>query len=61
MSAPLKQNQGPTIAMILEEPRTQDNDVVFITHVGATKGEDGPHPQIQMAGRRRYSLVSTLK
>ena len=37
MSAPLKQNQGPTIAMILAEPRTQDTDVVFITHVGAMK------------------------
>ena len=38
---PLNQNQGSTVATILEEPQTEDVDVRIVTRGGVATGEDG--------------------
>ena len=35
--------------MISAEPRKMGLDIIVVTHVGDTIGEDGTHPQIRMA------------
>ena len=53
MNPPPNQNQELTVAMILMEPRVKHVDVDVITRGCATIGEDSPHPQIRLAGKKK--------
>ena len=48
-------NQGCTVATILEEPRTQDLNVVVVTHAGATTREDGPLQEIRFVVKKNVA------
>ena len=50
------QNQGPIVSTISANPRTQDVDVVVITHGGATTREDSPIPQICIVGKKKVQF-----
>ena len=45
----MNQNQGSIVTMI----STGDVDAAIITHRGATTGEDGPCPEVQLAGKNK--------
>ena len=41
---------------ILAEPRVLSADVAFITHEGATTGDDGLIPQVRLARRKKVQF-----
>ena len=56
------QTQGLTIATILVEPRKQDVDVSIVTRGGATMRDDGPQPQVRLAGKKKVAFdIATKK
>ena len=58
---PLNQNQGPTVATILAEPRMQDVDVAVITRGDAIMRKDIPHPQIRLDGKKKVQFNVIVK
>ena len=42
--------------MILAEPRAQVVDVYVVACVGTTTREDGPHPQVQITGKKKTAF-----
>ena len=56
VNPPPKLNQGPTVAMISAEPRTQDVDVAVVTRGGATTREDILIPQVRLAGKKKVQF-----
>ena len=48
--------------MISIEPRIEDVGISIVTDAGATTEEDGPHMQVQLAGKKRVSFdIATEK
>ena len=52
----MNQTQGPTVATISAEPKTQDVDVAIFTHRGAMMGDDGTQSQVQLDGKKKVAF-----
>ena len=56
----MNQTQGPTVATISAEPKTQDVDVAIFTHRGAMMGDDGTQSQVQLDGKKKVDFGSLV-
>ena len=49
------------VAIIQVEPRMKDVNIGFVTHAGATTGEDVPCQQVQFTGKKKVAFDITME
>ena len=58
----MNQTQGPTVATISTDPRTEDVGIAIVTCRGAMTREDEPHPQVRLSRKKKIAFdIATEK